>query len=167
MNLFSKRFRKFPITQLIILLFVTSLLPSCFFRGGSSGSANDAMLNYQEGNYIYEDNLIILSAKIHTGEMPGSYEYSLVIINNNISALPLNYYNDILTLNYQDKIYSLGKNTSSSVYPSSLEPAESTMIRFQIDGIFSDVVKDIKELVFKMGEFRYTLRRNPSAVWPE
>ncbi len=153
-----------------IILFLMSLLivnSSCFFRGKSNNSSNILTQNYRDGHYIYEDNLLILSAKIKQAEIPGGYEYELLIVNNNIDPINLNYYNDILTIFHQDRIYSLGKITHYTEYPSKLDPGQGFKILFQVDGIFSADIYNIQELFFKLGEKRFTLQRNPAASWPQ
>ena len=166
MNAFQSNLRIYKdiIFFLISLLIVNS---SCFFRGKSNNSFNTLTQNYREGHYIYEDNLLILSAKIKQSEIPGGYEYELLIVNNNIDPITLNYYNDILTLYHQDRIYSLGKLTHYSLYPDKLDPGQGFKVIFQVDGIFSAAIYEIQELFFKLGEKRFTLQRNPAANWPQ
>lgn len=153
------------ITLFIVMISLLLINTSCFFMGSSKNSRNNAMLYYQDGNFIYEDNLLILSGKIGKAEMTEGYIIDLIIINNNIDPITMDYYNDILTMNHEDRIYSLGKITPSRLYPSILEPGESMEVTFQIDGVFNDTVYEIKELIFKIGERRYILRRNPTARW--
>jgi hypothetical protein len=155
------------ITLFIVTISFLLINTSCFFMGSSKNSRNNAMIYYQDGNFIYEDNLLILSGKIAQAEMTEGYIINLIIINNNIDPITMDYYNDILTMNHEDRIYSLGKVTPSRLYPSGLEPGESMEVTFQIDGVFNDTVYEIKELIFKIGERRYILRRNPTAHWAD
>ncbi|MBN2365826.1 MAG: hypothetical protein EH225_07355 [Calditrichaeota bacterium] len=123
--------------------------------------------NYRQGHYFYEDNMITLSVLIQKSDLRGGYQYLLLLVNRGSSPLPLNYYSDILTINYNNKIYSLRKSTQYSAYPSSLDPGESTIAVFQLDGMFSLYVYDIEQLMFKLGEKRYILERNPQALWQD
>lgn len=147
----------------IILLLTLSF--SCGVKSTMKKTPVFSIDNYKTGHYIYQDNLLTLAARIRSGEIPGSYQYEFLVINNGISPIPMNYYNDILTMTYDNKIYSLGKITKLRDYPTSVDPGESRLIFFQLDGVFSPVVYQIKELVFKMGDKRYTLQRNPDAYW--
>jgi len=145
------------------LIFLVTI--SCGVKNTMKKNPDFGIANYQTGHYIYQDNLLTLAARIRPAEIPGSYLYEFLLINNGISPIPMNYYNDILTMTYENKIHSLGKLTKLREYPTSLEPEESQLIVFQLDGVFSTVVYQIKELVFKMGDKRYVLQRNPDAYW--
>jgi len=149
--------------SLVFLIFLVSI--SCGVRSSMKKTPDFGIENYQTSHYIYQDNLLTLAARIRSAEIPGSYLYEVLLINNGISPIPMNYYNDILTMTYENKIHSLGKLTKLREFPTSLEPDESQVIYFQLDGVFSQVVYQIKELVFKMGDKRYILRRNPDAYW--
>jgi hypothetical protein len=148
----------------LILLFFLAII-SCGMKNSMKKTPDFGIANYQTAHYIYQDNLLTLAARIRPAEIPGSYLYEFLLINNGISPIPMNYYNDILTMTYENKIHSLGKLTKLREYPKSLEPEESQLIYFQLDGVFSPVVYQIKELVFKMGDKRYVLRRTPDAFW--
>jgi hypothetical protein len=149
------------------LLIIIILLAGCSVKEKLRRTPDFSAANYESGHYLYEDNLIILSAQIQPSEIPGGYEYALLIINRGSSPLPLNYYQDILTLSYNNKIYSLRKITRASEYPLSLVTGQSCIVYFQIDGTFSPQVYNIEYLIFKMGEKRYILKRNPGAVWKD
>jgi hypothetical protein len=151
--------------KVAIAIFFLLILISCGVKSSMKKTSDFGVTNYQTAHYIYRDNLLTLAARIRPAEIPGAYQYDLLLINNGISPIPMNYYNDILTMTYENKIHSLGKITKMREYPTSLEPGESKLIIFQLDGIFSQVVYQIKELVFKMGDKRYVLRRNPDAYW--
>jgi hypothetical protein len=123
--------------------------------------------NFDEGHFIYQDQFLTLSAKIRKAKYREGYEYEMLIVNNNINPINLDYYNDILTMKHEGRIYSVGKVTSHTAYPESLEPGEGTKVIFQIDGIFSNSLKEIETLYFKLGEKRYALRKNPAANWQQ
>jgi hypothetical protein len=149
------------------LLLIIISLAGCNVKEKLRRTPDFSATNYESGHYLYEDNLILLSAQIQPSEIPGGYEYALIIINRGSSPLPLNYYQDILTISYNDKIYSLRKITRVSEYPHSLDTGQSCMVFFQIDGTFSPQVYNIDYLIFKMGEKRYILKRNPGADWKD
>jgi hypothetical protein len=149
----------------LLVIFSLLILTSCGVKSSMKKTADFGIANYKTGHYIYQDNLLTMAARIRPAEIPGAYRYDVLLINNGISPIPMNYYNDILTMTYENKIHSLGKITKLREYPTSLEPGESQLISFQLDGVFSQVIYQIKELVFKMGDKRYVLQRNPDAYW--
>ena len=149
---------------LAILLFII-LGNGCSVQSKLKSTPEFSPANYLEGHYLYEDNLIVLSARLREADIPGGFQYEFLIINKGTSPLSLNYYNDILTMNYQGKIYSLRKITKMADYPARLGIGESSLTVFQLDGMFSKSVYDIPELIFKLGEKRYFLKRNPGARW--
>jgi len=118
-----------------------------------------------QSHYIYEDNLITLAAQIRKSDIVGGYEYEFLILNKGITPIPLNYYSDILTISFMGKIFSSRKMIKLNEYPQSLESGRYLVFPCHIDGIFSQSVYEIEKLIFKLGERRYSLSRNPKALW--
>lgn len=123
--------------------------------------------NIQTAHYIYVDPLLSMAARIRPSKLAGSYEYEFLLLNKGISPLSMNYYRDILTLNYGEKSFSVRKQTKLKDYPKTLDPGTNILIIFQIDGIFSGGIYEIDKLTFKLGEKRYILKRNPRALWQD
>ncbi len=151
-----------PIFYLIFLIF-----SGCSVTKELGDKSDFSENNFTQGHYIYEDNMVTLSALIQKSDFRAGFEYILLIINRSSSPIPLNYYSDILTISYEGKIYSLRKSTRNNQYPHSLEPGKSIRVVFQLDGTFSPVVYKIDYLIFKLGEKRYILKRNPQALWQD
>ena len=123
--------------------------------------------NIATAHYTYEDQLVTLAARIRPAELAGSYEYEFLIMNKGVTPLPMHYYSDILTLSYSGKVFSVRKETKLKEYPHTLKSGEYFVAIFKIDGIFSNAVYQIDKLTFKLGEKRYTLNRNPRALWQD
>ncbi len=163
----EKTGRELKLIIRFFLIFILILLSNCVVKEKLRSTPDFSISNYESRHYLYEDNMIALSAQIQPSEIPGGYEYALLIINRGSSPLPLNYYQDILTMSYGNKIYSLRKITRAGEYPGTLVTGHGFVVYFQIDGTFSPQVYNIEYLIFKMGEKRYILKRNPQAVWKD
>ena len=153
--------------RLFYFLLITGLLLHCGVKTGLKPEADLNPSNIQMAHYIHEDPLLTLAAHIRPSGPVGSYEYEFLIFNKSRTPLPMNYYRDILTLSYEGKNFSVRKQTKLKDYPESLDPGAFSLVIFNIDGIFSSSVYEIDKLTFKLGEKRYTLKRNPGALWKD
>ncbi|UCF63249.1 MAG: hypothetical protein JSW33_11845 [bacterium] len=142
-------------------------LSGCGIKDQLKKTPDFSPANLPEAHYIYEDNLLTLAARIRKADIAGGYEYEFLISNKGITPIPLDYYGDILTISYMGKIFSSRKLLKFNEYPRSLESGQYLVIPCHIDGIFSQSVYDIEKLIFKLGERRYTLSRNPGALWKD
>jgi hypothetical protein len=150
--------------SLFFSVLIIGLLVQCGVKTGLKPESDLNPSNIQMAHYIHEDPLLTLAAHIRPSDPVGSYEFEFLIHNKSKTPLPMNYYRDILTLSYEGKNFSVRKQTKLKDYPESLEPGESALVIFNIDGIFSSSVYEIDKLTFKLGEKRHTLKRNPGAL---
>jgi hypothetical protein len=153
--------------SLLFLVGILGVFTHCGVKTGLKPEPALSPTNIQTAHYIYEDPLLNLAARIRPSNMAGSYEYEFLILNKGINPVSMSYYRDILTLTYEGKSFSVRKQSKLKDYPETLKPGSHLVVLFHIDGIFSNSVYQIDKLTFKLGEKRYTLKRNSRALWQD
>jgi len=150
-----------------VSLLISVAVSGCGLKNQLKQTSDFSPAQLPEAHYIYDDNLITLAARVRKSDIVGGYEYEFLILNKGMTPIPLNYYSDILTMSYLGKIFSSRKLVKLNEYPHSLESGKYLVFPCHIDGIFSQSVYEIEKLIFKLGERRYSLSRNPKALWKD
>ena len=121
--------------------------------------------NYLFAHYIYEDESLVLAAKIRSGGILGSYWYNFMIMNRSNGPIKLNYLIDVTSMILEGKKYQLHKLTRITAYPSVLNPDSFFSFGLSIEKRFNNRINDIEELKFQFNQMEYTLSKNESVTW--